>query len=162
LSIGRLQAGSLPVILVLVYLLAPATANANPVIINPSSILAFYVVAFWAMVVEAGVVALLLAFRGAAALQVFAAYFFLNGAVFVFFFQPLVEGSRSLPVPVLEAMVVLIDAAIIKLLVTFNPFQGDSYRGVGWIRSLVTSGIGNALSYFVGYIASRKPWEMEM
>jgi hypothetical protein len=35
--------------------------------LNPSSLLAFYVVAFWAMVVESGAVAFLLAFRGAAA-----------------------------------------------------------------------------------------------
>jgi hypothetical protein len=77
-------------------------ASANPVILNPSSLLAFCVVAFWAMVVEAGVVALLLAFRDAAALPVFVAYFILNGAVFLFLFQPLLVGSRSLPVPVLE------------------------------------------------------------
>lgn len=44
-------------------------------------------------------------------------------------------------------MVVLVDAAAIKLLVVFNPFQGDGYRGVSWLRSVVTSGIGNALSY---------------
>jgi hypothetical protein len=114
------------------------------------------------MVVEAGVVSLLLAFRGAAALPVFVAYFILNGAVFLFLFQPLLVGSRTLPVPVLEGMVVLIDGAVIKLLVTLSPFQGDSYSGVSWFRSLVTSGMGNALSYLVGYIATRRPWEMHM
>ncbi len=128
--------------------------------VNPSSLLAFCVVAFWAMVVEGGVVALLLAFRGAAALPVFGGYFVLNGAVFLFLFQPLLTGSRSLPVPVLEAIVVLVDAAAIKLLVTLNPFQADGYRGVSWFRSVVTSSVGNALSYMVGYIATRRPWEM--
>ena len=39
-------------------------------------------------------------------------------------------GSSNLPVLVLEALVVLIDGGIIKLLVTLNPFQGDDYRGV--------------------------------
>jgi hypothetical protein len=155
------QKRTLPlVILIFVYTLAPSVASANPVILNPSSLLAFFVVAFWAMVVEAGVVALLLAFRGAAALPVFVAYFILNGGVFLFLFQPLLVGSRSMPVPVLEGMVVLIDGAVIKLLVTLGPFQGDSYRGVSWVRSMVTSGIGNALSYLVGYIATRRPWEM--
>jgi hypothetical protein len=43
-----------------------------------------------------GVVALLLAFRGAAALPVFVAYFVLNGALFLFLFQPLLDGSWSL------------------------------------------------------------------
>jgi hypothetical protein len=141
-------------------ILTPSIACANPVILNPSSLLAFFVVAFWAMVVEAGVVALLLAFRGAAALPVFGGYFVLNSAVFLFLFQPLLMGSRSLPVPVLEVVVVVVDAAAIKLLLAFNPFQGDGYRGVSWFLSVVTSSIGNSLSYMVGYIATRRPWEM--
>lgn len=154
------QKRTLLVIVIFAYTFTTSVASANPVILNPSSLLAFFVVAFWAMVVEAGVVALLLAFRGAAALPVFVAYFFLNGAVFLFLFQPLLVGGRSLPVLVLEGIVVLIDATVIKLLVALGPFQGDSYNGVSWVRSLVTSGIGNALSYVVGYIATRKPWEM--
>jgi hypothetical protein len=140
--------------------LTPSIANANPVILNPSSLLGFCLVAFWAMVVEAGIVALLLAFRGAAVLPVFGGYFVLNSAVFLFLFQPSLVGSRSLPVPVLETIVVLVDATVIKLLLALSPFQGDGYRGVSWLRSLVTSGVGNTLSYLVGYIATRKPWEM--
>ena len=148
------------VYLVVAILLTPSIASANPVVLNPSSLLAFCVVVFWAMVVEAGVVALLLAFRGAAALPIFVAYFVLNSAVFLFLFQPSLVGSRSAPVPVLEAGVVLIDGAIIKLLVALNPFQSDSYRGVSWLRSLFASGLGNAISYLVGVIATRRPWEM--
>jgi hypothetical protein len=158
-SWSRPKPALLPVILIFACVFAPSVACANPVIINPSSLLAFCVVAFWAVVVEAGVVALVLAIQGVAALRVFVAYFILNCAVFLFIFQPLLLSGRSLPVPVLEAMVVLIDASIIKLLVTLNPFQGDGYRGVGWLRSLVTSGIGNTLSYLVSYMATRKPWE---
>jgi hypothetical protein len=48
----------------------------------------------------------------------------------------------------------------VKLLLAFNPFQGDGYRGVSWFLSVVTSGIGNSLSYMVGHIATRRPWEM--
>lgn len=137
----------------------PSLANANPVMLNPISLLAFCVVAFWAMVVEAGVVAFLLAFRGVAVLRMFAAYFVLNGAVFLFLFQPLLTGSGA-SVPTLEALVVVVDAAVIRLLVALSPFQGDAYRRVGCVRSLVTSGIGNALSFLVGYIATRRPWEV--
>ena len=60
----------------------------------------------------------------------------------------------------LEALVVLIDGLIIKLLVTLNTFQGDDYRGVSWLRSTVISGIGNGLSYFIGYVATKRPWEV--
>ena len=150
----------IPVIVVFASIVAPSIARANPVMLNPSSLLAFCVVAFWAMVVESGIVSLLLAFRGAAALPVFFAYLILNGGVFLFLFEPLLVGSRSVPILVLEAMVVLIDGAIIKLLVTLNLFQGDGYRGVGWLRSVATSAIGNSLSYFAGYLATQKPWEM--
>jgi hypothetical protein len=39
-------------------------------------------------------------------------------------------GSRSLPVPMVEIMVVLVDIAVLKLSVALNPFPGDGYRGV--------------------------------
>jgi hypothetical protein len=52
------------------------------------------------------VVALLLAVRGAAALQVIVAYVVPNGAVVLL--QPLLIDSRSLQVPVLELIVVLV------------------------------------------------------
>ncbi len=64
---------------------------------------------------EPGVVALLLAFRGAAAPLVFVADFVLNGARLRFLFQPLSVGSSSLLVPV------LVDGAVIKLLVALSP-----------------------------------------
>ena len=41
-----------------ICLLIPLGASANPVMLDPVSLLAFYIVAFWAFVVEAGVVAL--------------------------------------------------------------------------------------------------------
>ena len=143
-----------------ICLLIPLVASANPVILDPSSLIAFFVVAFWAFVIEAGVVALLLTFRGVAPLRVFVAYFVANAAVFIFLFQPLLMGSSNPPVLALEVLVVLIDGLIIKLLIALDYFQGDNYRGVGWLRSTLTSGIGNSLSYFVGYIATQKPWEI--
>jgi hypothetical protein len=57
-----------------------------------------------------------------------------------------------------EVLVVVIDGLVIKLLGTSAPFQGDNYQGVSWLRSTVISGIGNALSYFIGYIATQTPW----
>ena|SRR5579864_6176770 len=146
-------------ILITACLFLPLVASANPVMLNPSSLLAFCVVAFWAFVVEAGVVALLLAFRGVATLRVFMAYFVANAAVFIFLFQPLLMSSTSLPVLALEALVVLIDGLVIKLLVTLAVLQGDNYRGVTWLRSTIISGIGNGLSYFIGYVATQRSWE---
>jgi hypothetical protein len=58
------------------------------------------------LVVEAGVVALMLAFQGVAALPVVVAQFVVNGAMFLFLFQAL-PGGKLLPVPELEAVMVV-------------------------------------------------------
>ena len=112
------------------------------------------------MVVEAGVVTLLLVFRGMEALPIFLAYFVINGVVFLLVFQPLVTGSESPPMPALAIMIVLIDSAVIKLLAALHPFHAESYRGVTWSGSLVISSIANVLSYLVGYVAIQKPWQV--
>jgi hypothetical protein len=88
-------------------------------------------------------VALLLAFRGAEVLPAFIPTLFLIGAVVLFLFQPLLVGSRSLPVPLLEALVVLVDAAVIKLPVALNPFPG---RRLSWRR----------LGALAGYLGRRQ------
>jgi hypothetical protein len=139
-------------------LLMPLPVLANPVVIEPSSLLAFCVVAFWALVVEAGIVALLLTFQGLNPLRIFVAYSVTNVAVFLFVFEPLLNQEWA-SVPALEILVVLLDGLAIKLLTHLSTFQGDDYRGVSWLHSLITSCVGNAASYFVGNIAAHKPWE---
>ena len=138
-------------------LLVPMVARANPYILNPSSLIAFGVVAFWALVVEAGLVALLLTFAGLVPLKVFGGFFVANVAVFLFVFCPL---QQRIALPLLEAMVVVIDAASIKVLSRFSAFQDDSFRSLGWLFAGLTSLAGNAASFWIGVIASGSPWEM--
>jgi hypothetical protein len=71
-----------------------SAASASAVIVNLSSLLALCIVTFWTLVIDAVVVALLLAVRGEAALPVFVARSILNGAAVLFLFQPLLLGSR--------------------------------------------------------------------
>ena len=118
-------------IFILLCVLTPMVARANPYILNPSSLIAFGVVAFWALIVEAGLVALLLAWVGLAPLRMFGAFFFTNAAVFLLVFWPL---QQRVALPVLEALVVAIDAVSIKLLSKIAVFQGDSYRR--WVGGL--------------------------
>jgi hypothetical protein len=139
------------------WLFAPAIASANPVILNGSSLIAFCIVAFWALIVETGIVALLLFFRGMAPLKIFGAYFLTNILIFFFIFQPLLN-REWLPLPLLELFIVALDGLAIKLLACVVPLQGDAFAGVDWLRSFVISFFGNATSYFVGCIASHKPW----
>ena len=142
------------------FLFAPLAARANPVSIDGTSLLAFCIVAFWAFVIEAGVVALFLAFRGMAPLRLFSAYFVANVLVFFFVFQPLL-AREWLPVPAIELLVVLIDGLAIKFLTGLGPLQGDDYSAVSWSFALIASAFGNSASYFVGAIASHKPWIQE-
>ena len=146
-------------LLIALGLLTPLAARANPYILDPSSLLAFCVVAFWALIVEAGIVALLLGFLSAAPLRIFVVYFMANGLVFLFVFQPLLE--RHWPLLRLELMVVVLDACTIKFLVSLDYFQGDNFTRARWWQSLVISSIGNLASFFVGHIANQHPWQIE-
>ena len=155
------QAGDLCLqrrILVATCCLLPLTAIANPVIIDPTSLLAFVIVAFWAFIVEAAIVALLLAFRGLQPLRIFMIYFLVKVAVFLFLFQPLLE--KNWPIPILEFLVVCINGLAIKTLVGFEALQSDNYSGLSWLGASAISLSGNAVSYFIGLIASSKPWEV--
>jgi hypothetical protein len=137
--------------------LIPMIARANPYVLNPSSLIAFGVVSFAALIVEAGIVALLLAFVGLAPVRIFLAFLLANVAVFVFIFWPL---QRRLPLPALEALVVILDATSIWLLSRVPALQGDSYRKVSWIFAGITSLIGNAASFCIGVMASGEPWKI--
>ena len=139
------------------WLFAPAIARANPVVLNGSSLIAFCIVAFWAFILEAGIVALLLFFRGMAPLKLFGTYFLTNILIFFFIFQPLLN-REWLPLPLLELFIIAVDGVAIKLLASVGPLQGDAFAGVSWSRSFLVSLFGNAVSYFVGCIASHKPW----
>ena len=135
----------------------PLAARANPYVLNPSSLIAFGIVALSALVVEAGIVATILVFAGLAPLKTFCGFFFANVAVFIFVFCPL---QRRIALPALEALVVIIDAAAIMLLSKLTAFQGDSYRRVSWLLATMTSLAGNAASFCVGLMASSAPWHM--
>jgi hypothetical protein len=144
-------------LLIALGFLIPLAARANPYVINPSSMIAFGVVSFLALIVEAGLVALLLTFAGVAPVKMFFGFLFANIAVFLFIFWPL---QQPLPLPALEGLIVIIDATSIWLLSKVPAFQGDSFRGVGWLLAGITSLVGNAASYFIGVMASSAPWKV--
>lgn len=145
-------------LVVLFGLFLPMAAWANPVVIEPTSLVAFMVVAFWALVVEAGVVALLLIWRGLNPIRIFLCYGVTNALVFLLVFEPLLNSGKA-TVPALEVLVVALDAVAIKLLTCLDGLQGDDYKAVSWLHALFISCLGNMVSYFIGNIASHKPWE---
>ncbi len=136
------------------------TACANPVILDPVSGLAFCVVVFWAFIVESGVVTLLLAFHGVVVSRMFCCYYTANALVFFLVFRPILD-RQWVAVFALESAIVMLDAAIIKLLTAWEFLQGDNYQALTWRGAIIISAIGNTLSYLVGYIASQRPWELK-
>ena len=154
---GRLGLTMRRLLFIILGVLIPMAAHANPYVVNPSSLIAFGVVALFALIVEAGLVTLLLTFAGVAPLRMLFAFLSANLAVFIFVFWPL---QGRLPFSALEALVVLIDATSIWLLSKVPALQGDSYGRVGWIFAGITSLIGNAVSFCIGVMASGEPWKM--
>lgn len=127
---------------------------ADPIVINPSSMIAFYIVVGTALIVETGIVSGLLAFRGVAPLNLFTGYLITNVSVYLLIFGLPFPGHSS-PALLKEIFVVFLDGMAIKLLVSLLVFQGDNYRNVTWWLAFLISTVGNAVSYMIGVIANR-------
>src|SRR5215472_11990805 len=136
-------------------LMLPVIAHANPVSVDGQSLIAFGIVAFWALVIESGIATLVLVSCGALIIPMFGTLVIANVLVFLFAFLPL---SGRVALWLLEPGVVLADALFIKL-VSLLPFvQGGGFVGVTWRRALVASLLGNTASFFIGVLASGAPW----
>jgi hypothetical protein len=142
-------------LLIATLLLTPVVLRANPVAIDGQSLIAFGIVAFWALVIESGIATLALASCGVLLVPVFGTLLFANVGVFLLAFLPLTE---RVSLWLLEPGVVVADGLMIKLVASLPFTQGDSYVGVGWHRALVASLLGNVASYFIGVIGSHAPW----
>ena len=142
-------------IAILLLLLVPVGLQANPAIFNPQSLIAFWVVAFWALVIESGIATLAVSLCGVLVLPVFATLVVTNVGIFAFGFMPLLA---RMPLWLLEVLVVLFDAIVIKVVAAVPLFQRGDYVGVSWRRGLVASILGNASSYFIGVMGSQTPW----
>ena len=138
-----------------VLLVMPFVIHANPVMIDGQSLIAFGIVAFWALVIESGIATLALISSGVLIVPLFGTLVVANVGVFLLAFLPL-SGRVSLWF--LEPGIVLADALVIKLVASARFLQGGSFVGVSWRRSLVASLLGNATSYFIGVIGSHSPW----
>jgi hypothetical protein len=141
--------------LALLLWLLPLVACANPVSINGQSLIAFAIVAFWALVMESGIVTLSVVSCGVLIVPAFITLILANAGLFLFAFLPL-SGRVSLWL--LEPGVVLADAALLKLVAAAPFLQGGGFLGVSWRRALLAALLGNAASFFVGVLVGGAPW----
>lgn len=136
-------------------LMIPFVVSANPVMIDGQSLIAFGIVAFWALVIESGIVTMALFSSGILIVPSFIALIVANVVVFFFAFLPLTSHASLW---ILEPGVVLADALAIKLLMSVPFLQSGGFLGVSWRRALVASLLGNAASFFIGVLGSHAPW----
>jgi hypothetical protein len=151
----RFEVGAGKRLFIALALMSPAIAQANPVSIDGQSLLAFAIVAFWALVIESGIATLVLVSCGPLLIPLFGTLVMANVLVFLFAFLPL---SDRVSLWLLEPGVVVADALCIKLASSLPFVQGGQFLGVGWRRCLVASLLGNAASFFVGVLAGGAPW----
>jgi hypothetical protein len=123
-----------PLIAIPMVCLLPVLVRANPVMLNEASLLAFGIVAFWALVIESGIATLALVSSGLLILPSFATLIAANGALFLFAFLPLTD---RVSLWVLEPGVVLADTLLLKVVTSARFLQGDEFVGVTWARALV-------------------------
>ncbi|HEX5222458.1 MAG TPA: hypothetical protein VFZ59_23085 [Verrucomicrobiae bacterium] len=133
----------------------PVVARANPVMIDGQSLIAFAIVAFWALVVESGIATLTLISCGVSLVPLFATLVLGNLAIFLFGFLPL---TSRVSLWALEPGVVIADGLLIKFFASLPFLQGGGFLGVSWRRALIASLLGNTASFFVGVLGSGAPW----
>ncbi len=121
-------------LLIAVLLIMPCVAHANPMIIDGESLIAFAIVAFWALVIESGIVTLTLSSRGVLIVPSFITLVLANIAIFLFAFLPL---TSRVSLWILEPGVVLVDALAIKLFTSGGLLQGGAFLGASWRRALL-------------------------
>ncbi len=140
---------------IIALVMMPLVLHANPVMVDGQSLIAFGIVAFWALVVESGIATLALVSCGVLIMPLFGALLLANVTVFLFAFLPL---TGRVALWFLEPGVVCADAFLIKILASVPFLQAGSFTGVTWRRALTASVIGNVASYFIGVLASHSPW----
>jgi len=136
----------------LIVLAFAATAQANPIVSNPSEIAAYIVVVLAALFLEVLITAGFLLFSGIAVVPMGIALFLGNTVSYAGIVLPVFAVAQS--VWLVEVLVVLAETALIKLLSLFELFQQDTFYSLKWRHALLAALAGNACSYYVGTLLS--------
>jgi hypothetical protein len=132
-----------------------AAAYANPVIMfDPISAIPYAIVLGSATVIEVGLITLVLLFWGIEPVPLYLAAAIGNLVIYFTAFLPLLDSTNMW---ISEAVVVALDALLIKLLVRYDTFRGDSFRPLKWPWAFVIAAVGNIVSYYVGVVTTAKP-----
>ncbi|MCL4787978.1 MAG: hypothetical protein KJ070_14490 [Verrucomicrobia bacterium] len=123
--------------------------------VDGQSLIAFGIVAFWALVIESGIATLTLASSGVLLIPSFGTLIAANLGLFLVAFLPL---TSRVSLWFLEPGVVLADAMLIRFVASIPLLQSGSFVGVSWRRAFVASLLGNVASFFIGVLGSHSLW----
>lgn len=144
-SHGRLTRRAAIVLLVLVPV---GTAYGNPCV-DPVSEAATIVVVIAALGLEVFITMGVLGFSGMALAPTLLALTLGNIGCYLGVLGPLFYHFE-LPIILVEAAVVTVEAAFIKLISLVGAFQLDRFDGLRWRSAFLAALLGNASSYYIG------------
>lgn len=133
-----------------VLVLSAQTAYANPRVVNPANMVGWVVSAGASLMLEVFVTLGVLFFAGVAVGPMFFALVVVNAVSYIGVLLPLYGAVKN--ILFVEAVIVAIETTLIKVLVRFDLFQGDSFGGLRWRYALLCALAGNACSYFMGAV----------
>ncbi len=131
-----------------VVLVSPGSAYANPLGGDPTNFAAWIVVVIASLLLEVFVTTGVLLFAGVAIVPMFFALVIGNIISYLGIAVFLYETVKI--VWLVEAVIVAAEAAFIKLLSSFELFQGDNFDRLKWRVAFLAALAGNACSYYVG------------
>jgi uncharacterized membrane protein len=137
-----------------VILLYPAAvAFANPVVIDPGTVIGLSLILGPVFALEALVVTAILLFSRMEVVPSLIALFVGNIAIYFIIFKPLLSVVNNILVA--EMLIVIVEGIFIKIISFFDAFQTDDFKGLKWRTAFIASAVGNALSYYAGIIIGR-------
>ena len=134
----------------LVVLISAGPVYANPLGPDPANLAAWIVVVIASLLLEVFVTTGFLFIAGIAVAPMFFALVIGNMISYVGIAVLLYEAVKI--AWLVEAVIVAAEASFIKLLRSFEFFQGDSFDGLKWRVAFLSALVGNACSYYVGTV----------
>ena len=137
--------------IILFLLLYPANiAFANPAFFDPLTDIPYIIALGSAIAVEVCLTVIILFFFDMSPKPVFFALYAGNLIAYFAVFLPLLDALSSLFV--VEAIIVAVDGALIKLISLHETFQLDTFTKLKWKYAFIAAAIGNFVSYSVGAV----------
>lgn len=121
---------------------------ANPIIYEPTRLIPYIYIVGSCLLVESCIAAFILFFLDLSPKPMAAALFVGNLIIYFTIFRPFYERVDNFFVS--EAMIVVLDGILIKIISSNAAFQENTFKRLRWPTAFMVAAIGNVVSYYVG------------